>query len=183
MTARRHTPSPREVGARKRLDARSAQHDKGTTRWAQVAASAERARPQRATPLASAATWSRPRCLQAAGRAAGLLRPGMAAPVRKPTHAGSWYTADGARQGQQRQAARASVTEAPLCVCAARALSQQLDGFLRAATVDSARVRALIVPHAGYSYSGATAAFGYKAVDPSAMCVLRRAAGGLVSAG
>jgi AmmeMemoRadiSam system protein B len=59
-------------------------------------------------------------------------------------------------------------------VLAARALATQLEGFLEDATVDTTRApRALIVPHAGYSYSGATAAYGYKAVDPRHMCVSR----------
>jgi hypothetical protein len=53
-------------------------------------------------------------------------------------------------------------------------LSDQLDAFIEAATADEdAPARALIVPHAGYSYSGSTAAFGYKAVDPSTMCAQR----------
>jgi MEMO1 family protein len=69
--------------------------------------------------------------------------------VRQPTHAGSWYTADAA------------------------ALHRQLDDFLAAVPASTAAPRALIVPHAGFSYSGATAAHGYKAVleQPGAMCV------------
>ena len=54
----------------------------------------------------------------------------------------------------------------------ASTLSSQLDGFLAAAEVQASRsARALIVPHAGYSYSGPTAAYGYKAVDTRALCV------------
>lgn len=47
-------------------------------------------------------------------------------------------------------------------------LSAQIDGFLAAAKPDkniAGQVRALIVPHAGYVYSGQTAAFAYKAVQ------------------
>lgn len=47
-------------------------------------------------------------------------------------------------------------------------LSSMIDGFLSAvdkqalAKIDAARVKALIVPHAGYQYSGPVAAYGYK---------------------
>ena len=69
---------------------------------------------------------------------------------RAPSHAGSWYLADGARLGEQ------------------------LDGWLAAASaadrVEAAEgevgppriLRALIAPHAGYSYSGPAAAYAYK---------------------
>jgi hypothetical protein len=47
-------------------------------------------------------------------------------------------------------------------------LSAQIDGFLSAAKPEKnavGQLRALIVPHAGYIYSGQTAAFAYKAVQ------------------
>lgn len=67
--------------------------------------------------------------------------------VREPSHAGSWYTADGT------------------------ALADELGAYLRAvpasASIGPRRApRAVIAPHAGYSYSGPAAAWAYKAVDP-----------------
>jgi len=65
---------------------------------------------------------------------------------REASHAGSWYTDQGA------------------------ALSEQLEGWLAAVETSndsSAPSRALISPHAGYSYSGPTAAWAYHAIDPS----------------
>jgi hypothetical protein len=68
--------------------------------------------------------------------------------LRESSHAGSWYDSS------------------------PRQLSDQLARFMDAATgVQPGRVRAIIAPHAGYSYSGATAAFAYKSVDTSGMCV------------
>ena len=61
--------------------------------------------------------------------------------TRRPTHAGSWYTAD------------------------AGALTSELSGWLREAGQPSettGTTRAIIAPHAGYSYSGPTAAWAYK---------------------
>ena len=63
--------------------------------------------------------------------------------VREPSHAGSWYTADGPT------------------------LSRELDAHLAAAGKQPRAARALIVPHAGYSYSGPAAAWGYTNVDPN----------------
>lgn len=69
---------------------------------------------------------------------------------RKAHHAGSWYE------------------DTP------KALHQSLDGFLAAASQDMAssnsnnntrHLRAVIVPHAGYSYSGPTAAYSYDALQ------------------
>lgn len=67
--------------------------------------------------------------------------------VRHPSHAGSWYSADGT------------------------ALADELGAYLRAvpssaSTHPTRASRALIAPHAGYSYSGPAAAWAYKAVDP-----------------
>lgn len=62
--------------------------------------------------------------------------------VRKPAVAGQFYPAN------------------------AVALSAMIDEFLKKAEVpeSSGNVRALIVPHAGYEYSGQVAAYGYKAL-------------------
>jgi AmmeMemoRadiSam system protein B len=70
---------------------------------------------------------------------------------RRASHAGSWYEARKERLRGQLQSwlAAPSDTEIP------------------------AGCRAIIVPHAGYSYSGATAAFSYKAVAAAANSVRR----------
>jgi len=44
-------------------------------------------------------------------------------------------------------------------------LKKQLNGFFRTADITTSPVRALISPHAGYVYSGGTAAYGYKALE------------------
>ncbi|KAF5312608.1 hypothetical protein D9619_003218 [Psilocybe cf. subviscida] len=65
---------------------------------------------------------------------------------RAASHAGSWYTSDG------------------------KTLNSELDGFL-AKVVDTvvpypvAGCKAIIAPHAGYSYSGPATAWAYKAID------------------
>ncbi|KAF2027010.1 UPF0103-domain-containing protein [Setomelanomma holmii] len=78
--------------------------------------------------------------------------------TRRPSHAGSWYTDNG------------------------RLLSQQLNGWLEAVPSSSTPIgstssqqgdisiptpsaRAIIAPHAGYSYSGPAAAWAYKSAD------------------
>jgi MEMO1 family protein len=63
--------------------------------------------------------------------------------VRKASHAGSWYSNS-----------RAS-------------LNSELDSYLESATAIYSNVRLIIAPHAGYSYSGATAAWAYKHINPS----------------
>lgn len=68
--------------------------------------------------------------------------------VRKPVFAGQFYDGDGAR------------------------LAAQVQRFLEAADIGAppaGRVPAIIVPHAGYVYSGPTAAFGYKIVRGQAV--------------
>ena len=66
--------------------------------------------------------------------------------VRPASHAGSWYESDG----------------------------QQLDDQLGTWLADASRetnkrlkARAIIAPHAGFSYSGPTAAFAYDYIDPT----------------
>lgn len=48
-----------------------------------------------------------------------------------------------------------------------KALKKQLDGFFDSAAVEAAQVRALISPHAGYVFSGGTAAYGFKMLEGS----------------
>lgn len=62
--------------------------------------------------------------------------------VRKASHAGSWYTDD--------------VNE----------LNSQLSHWLDKAVYSHGPSKAIISPHAGYSYCGATAAYAYKHINP-----------------
>ncbi|KAJ2941711.1 hypothetical protein O0L34_g10519 [Tuta absoluta] len=61
---------------------------------------------------------------------------------RNASHAGSWYTESGSE------------------------LSRQLDLWLSKADLTHGPARAIIAPHAGYSYCGACAAFAYRQVSP-----------------
>ncbi|KAK1287263.1 hypothetical protein QJS10_CPB19g00587 [Acorus calamus] len=64
--------------------------------------------------------------------------------VRRAAHAGSWYTDDATKLGEE------------------------LDGWLRAAGLaKNPDVRGVIAPHAGYSYSGRCAAFAFGNIDPA----------------
>lgn len=67
----------------------------------------------------------------------------MAAGCRHASHAGSWYSGKG------------------------KELEAELDEYLSRVDVKAPHARALIAPHAGYSYSGACAAYAYKQVDPN----------------
>ncbi|OQV23226.1 Protein MEMO1 [Hypsibius exemplaris] len=72
----------------------------------------------------------------------------MAGTIRKASHAGSWYTADGV------------------------ILNRELSGWLKTAVESKIRhapARAIIAPHAGFSYSGPCAAFAYSQIDPSSV--------------
>ncbi|ELT96731.1 hypothetical protein CAPTEDRAFT_154277 [Capitella teleta] len=63
--------------------------------------------------------------------------------VRKASHAGSWYTGDG------------------------EGLNKELGKWLSKAPAGGEHARAIIAPHAGYSYCGACSAHAYKQIDPS----------------
>ena len=66
--------------------------------------------------------------------------------IREASHAGSWYASD------------------------EHYLDQQLSNWLTQAdksTNDRLKARAIIAPHAGYSYSGPTAAYAYIHIDPT----------------
>ncbi|KAG5179556.1 MEMO1 family, partial [Tribonema minus] len=73
--------------------------------------------------------------------------------VRRASHAGSWYTDDGKALDQQLEEWLSAVQQVPAPL--------QAQGSL-----PPPRVRAIIAPHAGYSYSGATAAHAYTYLDP-----------------
>ncbi|XP_069788440.1 protein MEMO1 isoform X2 [Narcine bancroftii] len=62
---------------------------------------------------------------------------------REASHAGSWYTASGPQ------------------------LNAQLESWLAQAQPTGRPARAIIAPHAGYTYCGSCAAHAYKQVDPS----------------
>ncbi|CAF0758201.1 unnamed protein product [Brachionus calyciflorus] len=62
--------------------------------------------------------------------------------IRKASHAGSWYS-DNANE-----------------------LNDQLTGWLNRAKYTHGPAKAIISPHAGYYYCGATAAFGFKHINP-----------------
>jgi len=63
--------------------------------------------------------------------------------VRRASHAGSWYSSS------------------------KKELNSQLENWLSKASSKKVGTRALIAPHAGYSYCGACAAFAYNRVDPT----------------
>ncbi|KAJ4957533.1 hypothetical protein NE237_024644 [Protea cynaroides] len=64
--------------------------------------------------------------------------------IRRASHAGSWYTDNPSKLGEE------------------------LDGWLRATGLaKSPDVRGVIAPHAGYSYSGQAAAFAFANIDPT----------------
>ena len=67
----------------------------------------------------------------------------MSSSVRRASHANSWYS------GNPQQ------------------LDRELSSWLSAATQLSTPARAVISPHAGYSYSGPTAAYSFKQLDPN----------------
>uniref|UniRef100_A0A8D3BX00 Protein MEMO1 n=1 Tax=Scophthalmus maximus TaxID=52904 RepID=A0A8D3BX00_SCOMX len=62
---------------------------------------------------------------------------------REANHAGTWYSASGSQ------------------------LNAQLEGWLSQAQSTIKPARAIIAPHAGYTYCGSCAAHAYKQVDPS----------------
>jgi AmmeMemoRadiSam system protein B len=64
--------------------------------------------------------------------------------IRDATHKGTWYNSD------------------------PKALEIELSNYLKCANVvPKSKAKAILVPHAGYRYSGQTAAFGYKLIKPS----------------
>lgn len=63
--------------------------------------------------------------------------------VRVASHAGSWYTSNGAE------------------------LNNQLENWLNKAELSYGPARGIIAPHAGYTYSGETAAWAYRQISPA----------------
>ncbi|KAJ1990166.1 hypothetical protein EDC05_004222 [Coemansia umbellata] len=79
------------------------------------------------------------------------------AQIREATHAGSWYTDNGEQLNNQLQTWLDSV---PAAV-------SEIEPEGAICTVPVRGARAIIGPHAGLSYSGATAAYAYKCIDVS----------------
>ncbi|KAJ2504356.1 hypothetical protein IWW47_002564 [Coemansia sp. RSA 2052] len=76
--------------------------------------------------------------------------------VRKASHAGSWYTDDGEQLNEELESWLEAV---PATVSAVAAATETVS------PVPVSGVRAIIGPHAGLSYSGATAAYAYKSIN------------------
>ncbi|CAD7922225.1 unnamed protein product [Amoebophrya sp. A25] len=74
---------------------------------------------------------------------------------RPASHAGSWYTDD---PDELRESFRSWITEAGRTMCGG-ADGSSMRSFSAGSL--SSRARAVIAPHAGYSYSGPTAAYAY----------------------
>lgn len=85
------------------------------------------------------------------------------APSRKASHAGSWYSSSPSQLRTQLTSWLSAVpTElpSPLTVCQASPTTTPLP-------LPIAGSRAIIAPHAGYSYSGPAAAYAYSTIDTS----------------
>ncbi|KAF1990346.1 UPF0103-domain-containing protein [Aulographum hederae CBS 113979] len=81
-------------------------------------------------------------------------------PTRTATHAGSWYTDDKNQLSRELDGWLDQVPSSTKCIG-----TQSANG--PNAEIPSTRARAIIAPHAGYSYSGRAAAWAYKALDLS----------------
>ncbi|KAJ2842347.1 hypothetical protein GGI22_007581, partial [Coemansia erecta] len=77
--------------------------------------------------------------------------------AREATHAGSWYSDDGAQLDRELQSWLDNVPDSVREI--------EPEGAHCQAPVPGAR--AIIGPHAGLSYSGATAAYAYRCIDTS----------------
>ncbi|KIW07152.1 AmmeMemoRadiSam system protein B, variant [Verruconis gallopava] len=78
--------------------------------------------------------------------------------ARRATHAGSWYTDDERELSGQLDSFLAAVPSKTACIGTQSAKEDPVD-------IPVSNARAIIAPHAGYSYSGPAAAWAYKAVD------------------
>ncbi|KAF1914078.1 MEMO1 family [Ampelomyces quisqualis] len=78
--------------------------------------------------------------------------------ARSPSHAGSWYTASRQQLSQQLDGWLAAVPSSTTPIGTASAHQGHV-------SLPARNARAIIAPHAGYSYSGPAAAWAYKSVD------------------
>ncbi|PWY99392.1 UPF0103-domain-containing protein [Testicularia cyperi] len=88
----------------------------------------------------------------------------MAPVIREASHAGSWYTADGSELSTSLSGwlkkVDATALPLPLSACNTDASSSS-----DALNLPIKGCRAIIGPHAGYSYSGPAAAYAYRCID------------------
>ncbi|KAJ4286438.1 hypothetical protein N0V90_013138 [Kalmusia sp. IMI 367209] len=82
----------------------------------------------------------------------------MAPIVRQASHAGSWYIDDGATLSQQLDK---WLSEVPSSTTPIGTTSSKQGDVI----IPTQNARAIIAPHAGYSYSGPAAAWAYKSAD------------------
>ncbi|KAF2254476.1 UPF0103-domain-containing protein [Trematosphaeria pertusa] len=82
----------------------------------------------------------------------------MAPTVRQPTHAGSWYTDDEAVLSRELDRWLSQVPSSTTPIG-----TESSQGG--AVSIPTPNARAIIAPHAGYSYSGPAAAWAYKSAD------------------
>ncbi|KAJ1964626.1 hypothetical protein GGI12_001294 [Dipsacomyces acuminosporus] len=75
--------------------------------------------------------------------------------IRKALHADSWYSAEGSQLGEQLQGWLDGVPE----------VVDEIGSSSDSVEMPVKGARAIIGPHAGYSYSGPNAAYAYKCVD------------------
>ncbi|CAN9317153.1 unnamed protein product [Alternaria alternata] len=78
--------------------------------------------------------------------------------TRKATHAGSWYTDNKQLLSQQLDGWLGEVPESTTPIGSASSQQGQV-------SIPTPQARAIIAPHAGYSYSGPAAAWAYKSAD------------------
>lgn len=100
----------------------------------------------------------------------GLGRIVIMALTRKATHAGSWYTDDPRELDECLTEWLSDVQPdnllSPLSVCSDSSCSSSSSESL---ALPISSNRAIIGPHAGYSYSGPAAAYAYRTIDTSAI--------------
>ncbi|KAF2743652.1 UPF0103-domain-containing protein [Sporormia fimetaria CBS 119925] len=78
--------------------------------------------------------------------------------VRRPTHAGSWYTSNKRQLDSQLSNWLGDVPDSTTPIGTASSQEGEV-------SIPTPGARAIIAPHAGYSYSGPAAAWAYKSVD------------------
>ena len=83
--------------------------------------------------------------------------------TRKASHAGSWYTDNGKFYNARSQITIIENKKK------GKQLDKELTNWLNQADAKHAPSKAIISPHAGYTYCGACAAFAYKNIDPTNM--------------
>jgi len=90
--------------------------------------------------------------------------------VVRPTAPGSWYTADGQALARELDGWLAATgIRRPAAAPAGRAAADGNTGIGNGGpSPPPSPLRAIIAPHAGYSYSGSVAAYAYASIDPAA---------------